>query len=104
MTDQLLSLAREAGAHIGKKTTIERGVEPYIFITESQLTAFAERIRQDERERCAEQVPTNWLHPLLTGPQRVGELPFNGPTVEKLLRAIQSAIRSSGTSGRKSDE
>jgi hypothetical protein len=52
MTDQLLSLAREVGAfEFQQKGTSDP--TSYVRFTLLQLTAFAERIRQDERERCA---------------------------------------------------
>lgn len=51
-------------------------------------------IRADERERCAQLVPTNWLDPLLTGPRAViGKPPYNCPDIERLLSALAAAIR-----------
>lgn len=46
---------------------------------------------QDERERCARMVPTNWCDALLTGPD-APKLPMDGPALEKLLLAIQKRI------------
>ena len=37
-------------------------------------------------------VPTNWLDPLLTGPDRVGNVPFGCPEIEKLLRAVRERV------------
>lgn len=51
-------------------------------------------IRADEREKCANNVPTSWLDPLLSGPDKVGSLPFNGLAVERLLQGIVDRIRS----------
>ncbi len=47
-------------------------------------------------DRCAKEVPENWLDPLLTGPQAV--LKGNGGTwgcrdIEALLRGVQDRIR-----------
>jgi hypothetical protein len=50
-TQSLLDLARECGAQIGKVTFGDE----YTFVrfTEPSLAAFADRIRKDEREKCA---------------------------------------------------
>lgn len=42
-------------------------------------------------EECAKVIPTNWLDPLLSGPQKVGNLPAR--ETEALLRGIQDRIR-----------
>jgi hypothetical protein len=42
-------------------------------------------------EECARCVPTTWLDPLLTGPNKVGNLPAR--ETEALLRGIQDRIR-----------
>lgn len=42
-------------------------------------------------EECANAIPTNWCDPLLTGPNKVGELPAR--ETEALLRGIQDRIR-----------
>jgi hypothetical protein len=53
-----------------------------------------DKIRADERERCARLVPTSWLDPLLTGPRAViGKPPYNCADIERLLSAVASAIR-----------
>ncbi len=53
--------------------------------------------RRVEREACAKDVPTNWLHPLLTGPEQVlGEPSEQGwgcAAIERLLRGVAAAIR-----------
>jgi hypothetical protein len=87
MTDQLLSLALEVGAHISPAGFVE-------FTEHDDLTAFAERIRQDERERCAklcDEDAAEFGHPM----KRAGA---------QACAIRLRAIRSSGTSGRKSDE
>lgn len=49
--------------------------------------------RQEERERAAAKVPTNWLDPLLTGPEAViGQPPYHCADIEALLRAIKAAV------------
>lgn len=50
-------------------------------------------IRADEREKCAALIPTNWLHPLLSGPESVGDLPYDCEEVERLLWKLAAAIR-----------
>lgn len=42
-------------------------------------------------EECARCVPTTWLDPLLSGPNKVGNL--SGRETEALLRGIQDRIR-----------
>lgn len=49
-------------------------------------------IQEEERERCARLVPTNWCDPLLTGP-KAPKLPLGAREVEALLRGIQDRIR-----------
>lgn len=58
------------------------------------LQAALQSARKDERERCAKQVPTNWLDPLLTGPDAVleGTGPWGCPDIAKLLRAVKARI------------
>lgn len=47
-------------------------------------------------EECAKLVPTSWLDPLLTGPQRtIIDSPC--PEIEALLRGIQARIRALAT-------
>lgn len=61
-----------------------------------KAAAEIERLREavvGERERCAKRVPTNWLDSLLTGPRKVGELPFGAREIEALLRGVQDRIR-----------
>ena len=49
----------------------------------------------EERERCANAIPLTWLHPLLTGPNKVlpAAAPYDEQDIERLLRAIAAAIR-----------
>ena len=43
--------------------------------------------------RCAKEVPTSWLDPLLTGTTKVvGEPPYGCPDIERLLNAIRKRI------------
>jgi hypothetical protein len=50
--DKLLSIARESGGDECFGNDIE-GHENAVIVTEAVLATFAERIRQEERERCA---------------------------------------------------
>jgi hypothetical protein len=46
------------------------------------------------REECANELPTNWLNPLLTGPKAVvGKPPYGCPDIERLCKAIAERIR-----------
>jgi hypothetical protein len=61
---------------------------------ESTLAALAsgERVvvSRAELEAC---VPSSWLDPLLTGPNKViGSHPFDCPDIERLLKAIRARI------------
>lgn len=40
---------------------------------------------------CADCVPTNWLDPLLTGPDKVADFK-DGPAIERLLKAVRQRI------------
>jgi hypothetical protein len=54
MTDKLLSLAREVGAETcGRRLTCRQCRQRIRFSRQPSFTAFVERIRQEERERCA---------------------------------------------------
>jgi hypothetical protein len=46
-----------------------------------------------KRKPLSDLVPTNWLDPLLTGPQGIGTPPYQGRHIEQLLRGIQDRIR-----------
>jgi hypothetical protein len=48
-------------------------------------------------EECAKCVPTSWLDPMLSGPEKVGNMP--GRETEALLRGIQYRIRALKTAG-----
>ena len=50
-------------------------------------------IRNDIIEECAKLVPTNWLDPLLTGPNKVIGNSGSPPDIEGLLLAVQKRIR-----------
>lgn len=43
-------------------------------------------------EECAQQVPSNWLDPLLTG-KDAPKCPLDEPAVERLLKGITARIR-----------
>jgi hypothetical protein len=46
------------------------------------------------REECAKAIPTNWLDPLLTGPNKVIQGPkYSNKDIENLCHAIQNRIR-----------
>jgi hypothetical protein len=52
--------------------------------------AYAEQVR----EEAAKQIPTTWLDPLLSGPERiVGDPPYYGKDMERLLQALAQRIR-----------
>ncbi len=54
-------------------------------------------VLRDVREAYAKVVPTNWLDPLLTGPNAVlGKGPYGNREIEALLRGIQDRIRNQG--------
>lgn len=69
----------------------DAGVEGF---TSDQLRDYALQAVKDERERCAAQIPTTWLDPLLTGPRGMGQPPFSCQDIERLLKRLASAIRS----------
>jgi len=67
------------------------------FLAAALATARAEGA-EEERERAAREVPTNWVHPLLSGPDcalpsRSTGSGWGCPDIERLLRAIAAAIR-----------
>lgn len=47
--------------------------------------------RRKTIEECANCVPKNWCDPLLSGPNKVGDMPAR--ETEALLRGIQDRIR-----------
>jgi hypothetical protein len=49
-------------------------------------------IRAQAFEEAAKLVPMNWCDPMLTGPKAVAVFK-DGPTVERLLRAVRDRIR-----------
>jgi hypothetical protein len=86
-TDEILRLAVECGL------IIDDG--GYAFSAEEQLSAFARKVAESEREACAALIPTSWLDPLLSGNGSViRELPADGPAIQSLLAAIAARIRS----------
>jgi hypothetical protein len=87
--DEILAIAEECGIEAWRDTLCrnEGWEEPMI--------AFASRIESLVREECANKVPSNWLDPLLTGPNSIGEPPYNCQHIEQLLNGIAAAIRKS---------
>lgn len=80
------------------KTEIEtlaaelRAHQVYGAITEEALRAWADRL--DQIAAGLPTIPTNWLDPLLTGPDAViGNPPYNCRDIERLLRAIHLRAR-----------
>jgi hypothetical protein len=41
---------------------------------------------------AAKCIPTTWMHDYLSGPNKVGDLPYNGPQIEELLGRIRADI------------
>lgn len=72
----------QVGQYIGGKWVGVEVSEP------AQPTNFTDKII----EECAACVPANWLDPLLTGPDRIGDFK-NGGEVARLLLAIAKRIR-----------
>ena len=62
-----------------------------------------------KRKKLSDLVPTNWLDSLLTGPEGIGQPPYDCRHIEKLLRGVQdrlraaegAKVRSSSTTGQK---
>lgn len=62
-------------------------------IPQHKLLAAFRQVEQEAIAKCVEQVPTNWLDPLLIGPKAAfTHLPVPGPNLEALLRAIKLRI------------
>jgi len=58
------------------------------------ILAFAQAVQEDTREACAKEVPTTWLHPFLSGKDRViSEHDISNADIENLCKAIARAIR-----------
>ena len=53
--------------------------------------SMADLARNTVIAECAACVPTSWLDPLLSGPNKVGNMPAR--ETEALLRAVQDRIR-----------
>ena len=48
---------------------------------------------EDVKEMIRKEIPQNWLDPLLTGKEAViGDYPYHGTDIERLLSAIQSRM------------
>ena len=64
---------------------------------EAIATARAQALKE-----AAQEVPTTWLDPMLTGPDAIGSPPFGGTQIEQLCRRIAGRIRSlAGAEGKK---
>ena len=49
--------------------------------------------KEEEEEAILGAIPTNWLDPLLTGPNKViGPYPYTGTDIENLLRAVKDRV------------
>lgn len=46
-----------------------------------------------KRKPLSDLVPTNWTDSLLTGPDGIGQPPYDCRDIEKLLRGVQDRIR-----------
>ena len=57
--------------------------------------ALRDAARAEQREADADAIPTNWTHPLLTGPSAAlpGAGPWGCPDIERLLLGLATAIR-----------
>lgn len=67
------------------------------YYTADQLRAYAAAAVAMERKRAAACVPTNWLDPLLTGPQAVIASGIDEESIERLLLTIRERIRQGST-------
>lgn len=61
------------------------------------LQRFARAVERAARaaafREAAEAIPTTWLDPLLSGPDRISPLPYNGPAMERFLHALRDRLR-----------
>lgn len=49
--------------------------------------------QREALEAAVASIPTTWLDPLLTGPDRVmGQPPYDGEDIENLLRAVKARV------------
>ena len=67
----------------------------------SRLTKEVEEARNKALEEAARQVPTNWLDPLLTGPNKIGDFDSK---IEGLLLCVRERIRALSSSHSKLTE
>jgi hypothetical protein len=44
-------------------------------------------------QRVMGAIPTNWIDPLLSGPDGIGQPPYDCRDIEKLLRGVQDRVR-----------
>lgn len=57
-------------------------------------TAAAPLDAESMRRACVEAIPTSWLDSLLSGSDGLGKPPWNGPDIERLLRAVKARLES----------
>lgn len=50
-------------------------------------------VPKDKAKKLSDLVPTNWCDELLTGPNGIGQPPYDCRHIEKLLRGVQDRIR-----------
>jgi len=50
-------------------------------------------LKRAKKRPLSDLVPTNWTDPLLTGPNGIGQPPYDCRQIEKLLRGVQDRIR-----------
>lgn len=76
---------------------IQWGDAPPVRMSQQQHKAFnrwVDSVVLEERERCADAVPTNWSHPMLSGPKAIlrGLGRWGCEDINRLLNAIRAAI------------
>jgi hypothetical protein len=97
--ERLIVLLDPMPGHEGKLALIVEAVNSHASLLEER-----ERLKE-ALEDIANEVPTTWLDPLLTGPG-TPKLPLDGPAVEWLLRVatrVRFRARSALTSGKRGD-
>jgi hypothetical protein len=74
-----------------KEKMIDLNESPLVKLDRIQREAEARGYRRGV-EDAAKNVPTNWLDSLLTGPNGIGQGPYDGRHIEKLMRGTRAAI------------
>lgn len=62
-------------------------------LAEADIVQTIKAAQREAMEKCENAIPMTRLDELLTGPSRIGDLPYNGKDVECLLNALRSRIR-----------